>query len=129
MSSSAAFNLSQVLTWGPERRWAFCRFTPSGSTLQTLVEDYGVASVSRSNAGIWTVQLRDTKILDLVVLPDYVENDTTHYHYPRADSYDLTAGTFVLTHKAVAFASVASGPSASDTVDQMSFVACYRVHP
>jgi hypothetical protein len=129
MSNSANFALASVLAWGPELRIARLRFVPAGSgTSETPTEEYGILSVTRNSAGNWTVALRDKKLKDIEVIPSYVENDTTLHRTVRAESYDLTNGTFVLTHKSVAWASITSGVTASDTVDQIALLVAYRVY-
>lgn len=113
--------------WGPETRMARVRWAPSGSATQTLTEAVGVSGVARTNAGLYTISLKDTKVKDLECILTVIENDTTHYHFARVESQSVTAGTIDISHKSVAFASVASGPTASDTVDQLQAVIFYRV--
>lgn len=113
---------------GPDIRIARVRWAPSGSAAQTLTEAAGVTGVTRSGAGAYTIQLADTKVKDLECLIQVIENDTTHFHVARVESQSETAGTIAVSHKSVAFASVASGPSASDTVDQLQAVIFYRVY-
>lgn len=110
-----------VRTYGYGSLVAWARFVPSGSTLQTInnatgADSFGIKSITRNSAGNWTVALQD-RPPNFIVLTREIEDDTTTYHFVRLESLSLTAGTFVVTHKSVAFASVASGPAASDTVD------------
>jgi hypothetical protein len=112
--------------YGPETRLAYVRWAPSSADTQTLSEAQGVSTVTRSGAGAYTVNL-PIKPKDLIAIVQVVENDTTHYHFARVESQSATAGTVTLSHKSVAFASVASGPTASDTVDQLEVLIIMRV--
>lgn len=123
----AGDNLKHCLeAWGPKARLAYVRWTPSGSATQTLTEAQGVASVARTGAGAYTITLKD-KCKALVAFPQEIENDTTHYHVTRVESSSASAGTIAISHKSVAFASVASGPSASDTVDEIEVLILMRM--
>ena len=68
-----------------------------------------------------------TKVKDLECIIQVIENDTTHFHFARVESQSASAGTVAVSYKSVAFADVASGPSASDTVDQLVAVIFYRM--
>lgn len=95
--------------WGPETRMARVRFTPAASpAAQTLTEAVGVASVTRTGAGAYTIQLKDTKVKDLECLVGCVENDTTVHHQVRVESQSASAGTVAISHKTLTFASAAS---------------------
>lgn len=111
---------------GPKHEWAYARWAPSGAATQTLAEAHGVRSVARSGAGAWTVTL-DSACKAMLVLIAYVENDTTHYHIAEVTATNAAAGTFTARHRSVAYASVASGPSASDTVDQIEVLVLKRM--
>lgn len=112
--------------YGPETEVAYVRWTPSGSATQTLTEAQGVSRVARDNAGAWTVTLA-VKPKAMVAIVQHIENDTTLFHFSRAESTSLTAGTVTVSHKSVAYASIASGPTASDTVDEMEVIVIMRV--
>lgn len=112
--------------YGPETRVAFVRWAPSASATQTLSESQGVTSVTRSGAGAYVVNL-PVKPKDMIAIVQVVEDDTTLYHFARVESQSATAGTVNISHKSVAFASVASGPTASDTVDQLEVLIIMRV--
>ena len=116
-----------VRSKGSDITVARVRWAPSSAATQTLTEASGVTSVTRSGAGAYTITLTDSKVKDLQCLIQVIENDTTHYHVARVESISLTAGTITVSHKSVAFASVASGPSGSDTVDQLQAVITYRM--
>lgn len=107
--------------WGPPgtQFWGGCRWVPSGSALQTLAESFGVISVTRNNAGDWTALLAPGCI-DITAWAAYVENDTTHYHFAEVSAINQATRQVSIRHRSVAFASVASGPALSDTVDQMA---------
>lgn len=112
--------------YGPETIVAYVRWAPSSADTQTLTESQGVTSVTRSGAGAYTVNLA-LKPKFLTPLVQHVENDTTLFHFVRVESSSASAGTVTISHKSVAFASIASGPTASDTVDEICVVVLLRV--
>lgn len=109
-----------IEAWGPRARIAYARWAPSSADTQVLVQGryQGITRITRSGAGAYQAVLRD-KCKDLIAIVGVVEDDTTHFHFARIESQDAAAGTVNISHKSVAFASVASGPSGSDTVDQL----------
>lgn len=112
--------------YGPDHVVAYVRWSPSGDATQTLTEAEGVRSVTRSGAGAYTINFAIKAKSIQALKPAEIENDTTHYHFPRVESTDAAAGTATVTHKSVAFASVASGPAGSDTVDELCFTFLLR---
>ncbi len=110
-----------VRGYGPSPVLAYAVFTPANiNTAQTLTEAFGITQIIRTSngvAGIWTVTLAQPVAAGTryVVMVNGVENDTTLFHFVRCESQ--AAGSFVISHKSVAYASVASGPAATDTVD------------
>lgn len=116
-----------VEAWGPQARIAYARWAPSSADTQTLTEAQGITSITRSGAGAYTVNLREA-CKALVAIVTVVENNTTHYHFARVESSSASAGTVALSHKSVAVASVASGPSASDTVDELQVLVIQRLY-
>ena len=114
--------------YGPDTAVAYVRWTPSGSATQTVTESAGVASVTRSNAGVYSINFSEKPKAIIPVSAEVVENDTTHYHVARVESTSVGASpAAAVTHKSVAFASVASGPAGSDTVDELCFVFLLRM--
>lgn len=109
---------SEKKGYGPETVDGVVRWAPSGDTTQTLSEARGVTGVTRTGAGAYTVQLPGG-IKDIEAVVGYVDDDTTHFHFADITSIDQTDRKIYVRHRSVAFASVASGPSASDTVDQL----------
>jgi hypothetical protein len=102
------------------------RFVPGASTAAIVTnESWGVNSIVRDGTGLYTVSLKG-KPRGFVVLVSETENDTTTYHFVRVESQSDSAATFQISHKSVAFASVATGPAASDTVDGINFVVFER---
>lgn len=100
--------------------FAACRFVPGASTAAIVTqESWGVSSIVRDSAGTYTITLRG-KPKGFIAVPSHTENDTTHFHFVRVESQSDSAGTVTISHKSVAFASVASGPTASDTVDALT---------
>lgn len=114
--------------YGPDTELCYVRFTPSGSTgAQTLTEAQGVTGVNCTAAGAYTITFAKKPQCIIPIAAREIENDTTHYHVVRVESTNASAGTAAVTHKSVAFASVASGPSLSDTVDGLCFAFLLRV--
>lgn len=113
-------------TYGPRMEVAYARWAPSGSATQTLTEAHGVRGVARSGAGAWTVTL-DSGCAGLIAFIQHVEDDTTHFHFAEVTATSASAGTFTARHRSVTYASVASGPSASDTVDQIEVLVIKRM--
>ena len=99
---------------------AACRFTPSGSATQTLTHSFGILSVTRTGAGAWTVQLAP-ELRGAPFFPriEVVEDDTTNYHWVDVTTITESTGQFTCRHRTQVYASVASAPTASDTVDQI----------
>lgn len=117
--------LAPTRAYGP-MAIAACRFVPGASTAAIVTqESWGVRSITRDSAGVYTIALLG-KPRGFVALVGHTENDTTHYHVVRVESQSDSASTVTLSHKSVAFASVASGPTASDTVDAISVVVFER---
>lgn len=123
-----------VRAYGPDTVLAYVRWTPSGSATQTITgasaEACGVKSVTRSGAGAYVITFADKPKFIIPIGAEYVENDTTTYHFARVESTSIpTSGpaTATVSHKSVAFASVASGPAGSDTVDELCFAFALRM--
>ena len=117
----------RLMAFGSDHVLAYVRWAPSGSATQTLTEANGVSSVTRSGAGAYTINFSVIPKAIIPLEPTNIENDTTHFHFARVESTSATAGTATVTHKSVAFASVASGPSGSDTVDELCFAFLLRI--
>lgn len=96
---------------------ASVRFVPAASQAAVVInEQWGVKSVTRDGTGAYTIAVFG-KVKGMTAVAVGQENDTTTYHFVRVESQSDTAGTVTISHKSVAFASVASGPTASDTID------------
>lgn len=106
-----------LLKGAPGAFLAGIRFIPGASP--TILEQWGVKSLTRNGAGSYTVALAN-KPKGMIAKADGQENDTTTFHFTRVESQSDAAGTVTVSHKSVAFASVASGPTASDTVDEIT---------
>lgn len=106
--------------FGGEPCFAACRFVPGASTAAiVLQESWGIQSIVRNSAGNYTITLLG-RPKGFVCVVGYHEDDTTTYHFVRVESQSDSARTVTISHKSVAFASVASGPAASDTVDAIT---------
>lgn len=103
--------------------WA--RFVPAASpAAQVLGDQFGITSIVRTAAGTWTVTLSE-KAPGFIVIPGWVENDGTNLHVVNVESYDFTAGTFVMKHRTAAYGSLGS-LAASDTIDEINLLVVGR---
>ena len=119
---------TRLKAFGSQGVVAYVRWAPQAATAtQVLTEACGVRSVTQTGAGAYTIKFSVKPIAIIPVSAREIENDTTHYHVVRVESTSATDGTATVTHKSVAFASVASGPTATDTVDELCFVFLLRL--
>jgi hypothetical protein len=96
---------------------AACRFVPGASTAAIVTqEQWGIKSITRDSTGVYTIAIFG-KVKGMVAVAVAQSNDVTAYNFVRVESQSDSAGTVTISHKAVAYASVATGPSVSDTVD------------
>lgn len=106
---------------------AAARFVPGASTAAiSTLEKWGIDTITRDSTGVYTLKVVG-KVKGMVAVVGYTENDTTTFHFVRVESQSDSAGTVTLSHKSVAFASIASGPTASDTVDAITVLIYGRV--
>lgn len=117
----------ELQCFGPQHRLAYVRWAPSNAATQTLTEAVGVTSVTRSAAGAYTINFVHAAKAVIPLHRGEVENDATTYHFVRVESTDAANANAVVSHKSVVFASVASGPTGSDTVDELCFAFLLRV--
>lgn len=111
---------STLKSFGAGNVVAAVQFVPG--TTPTVLNNLGCRSVARNGgAGLYRVTLND-KYRAFVVLVGHTENDTTLYHVVRVEAYSVANSTIDISHKSVAFASVASGPTASDSVDSIEVI-------
>lgn len=112
------YALSPIKGYGFGNLIAAVRFVPGATP--TIQESWGVKTVARNGgAGLYRITLAD-RPPGLVALAGYSENDTTLFHFVRVEAFSAANGTVDISHKSVAFASIASGPTASDTVDDLT---------
>ncbi len=98
---------------------AAVRFTPGASQAAIVVqESWGVQSITRTGAGAYDIKLLG-KFRGLCAIAVGQENDTTNYHWVRVENQTDSTSTVSISHKTQAFASVASAPTASDTIDNI----------
>ncbi len=106
---------------------AACRFTPGASQAAIVVsEQWGIASITRTGAGAYDIKLQG-KVKGLCAVAVGQENDTTNYHWVRVESQNDATATVSISHKTQVFASVASAPTASDTIDAIVVLIYGRV--
>lgn len=98
------------------------RWAPSNATTQTLTHNGGVISITRLGAGQYQLNLEGPCKQIAYAECTYIEDDTTNYHFTRVASHSAAARTVTVEHRSVAFASVASGATLSDTVDELCVI-------
>lgn len=84
-------------------------------------------SVTRTGAGAWTIQLSDEESPSIEAWCQCTDNGTTHYHFLEVEEVDQANHTIKVRHRSCAFADVATGPTASDTVDEVAVFFSSRV--
>lgn len=106
--------------YGPDALDFMVRWAPSGSATQTLLEAHGVASVSRTSAGLYVLNLAEGfKDVEWAMAQE-IENDTAGLHKARVESFSVANKTITVSHKYAAWADLGTtGLAASDTVDQL----------
>ncbi len=96
---------------------AAVRFTPGASQAAIVVqEQWGVQSITRVSTGLYDIKLQG-KVKGMCAYACGQEDDTTNWHVVRVESQTDSTATVRVSHKSVVYASVASGPSFSDTID------------
>lgn len=127
LSASSAPAKKPISASGPRVTIAYARFTPAASpATQTLTEAQGIRSVVRTGAGAWTVTLAGA-CEAMLVFTNYIENDTTNYHFVEPTGTTPSSGTCTVRHGTMTYANVASGWTASDTVDEIEILVVARV--
>ena len=106
---------------GAQAKIAYVRWAPSSADTQTLTDAQGVTSVSRTSTGLYVINFSSKPAIIIPLGANQVDDGTTLYVFPRVKSTDAAAGTATVDLKTVAVASVASGPSVSDTLDELCF--------
>lgn len=97
---------------------AAVRFAPGATP--TIQEGWGIKSVARNGgAGLYRITLAD-KYPGFITLVSANTSNTTLYNFTRVEATSVPNSTIDISHKSVAFASVASGPAASDNVDSIT---------
>jgi len=103
---------------------AYAEFAPSGSASQTLTNNFGIVSITRSVAGRWVATLAE-KFPGFVAIVTCVENDTTNLHELQVESEDTSAGTITFRHRTAAIGSLGS-LALSDTIDKVKIMVLGR---
>ena len=114
---------NDVRAYGPTPVVAYARWAPSSSATQTLTEAFGVNSITRSGAGTYAVNLSEAHKA-VVPVVQVVDNGTTHYHFVRAES--TTTSVINVKLRSCAFADVVTGPTATDTADEIVLLVMAR---
>jgi hypothetical protein len=112
--------------YGPALQLAYARWTPSGSSPQTITDAGGVSSITRTSAGLYVVNLSEGCKAIVYAHAYHIEDDATTFHFTRVQSTAAASKTITVSHKSVVYASIASGPTASDTVDELCVWALVR---
>ena len=108
-----------VMCNGAPSKIAYARWAPSSADTQTLTDAQGITSISRTSIGLYVVNFANKPAIIIPESVCFIDNGTTLWVDAHVVSTDAAAGTATVTLKTVAFASVASGPSASDTIDEL----------
>lgn len=106
---------------GAVSKLAYVRWAPSASATQTITDAQGVSGVARTSIGLYVISFASKANIIIPLGATYVDDGTTLWVEARVQSTSVTAGTATVTLKTVAYASVASGPSLSDTLDELCF--------
>lgn len=100
---------------------AFVRWAPSASGTQTITDAEGVVSVTRTSIGLYVITFDKIPSVIIPMNASHVSAGTTLYVDTRVKTTDAVAGTATVNLRTVAFASVASGPALSDTIEEVCF--------
>lgn len=120
---AAEGNAGPCWAYGFRNVLAAIRFVPGASP--TIQEQWGVKTLTRNNAGDYTITLKE-KHPGFTVWVGYNDTGTTLYNFVRVKTFDVSASTVQVEHKSVAFASVASGPALSDSVAGITVIVFAR---
>ena len=100
---------------------ACVRWAPTSDAAQTITDAEGVVSIARTSIGLYVITFNRIPTAIIPLGATYVDNGTTLWVEARVQTTSASAGTATVTLKTVAYASVASGPSLSDTLDELAF--------
>ena len=106
---------------GAQSKLCYVRWAPSSSDAQTITDAQGISGVARTSIGLYVISFTSKPDIIIPLGASYVDNGTTLWVEVRNQTTSATAGTATVTLKTVAYASVASGPSLSDTLDELCF--------
>ena len=87
---------------------------PGATTLATCRETWGISSITRNGAGDYTVVVLG-KPKGTIPQVTYEASDVTLFHDVKVLLQTDSTATFRISHRSVAFASVASGHALSDS--------------
>lgn len=111
----------QVLCNGAQSKLAYVRWAPTSDDVQTITDAQGITGVSRTSIGLYVITFASKPAVIIPLGATYVDNGATLWVEVRVKSTSATAGTATVNLSTVAYASVASGPSLSDTLDELCF--------
>jgi len=94
--------------YGPDTRVAYVRWVPSSDATQTLTDAMGVSSVTRSAAGVTTVNFSASCKAIVPLFAGPVDNSTSAPGFLRVTATDASAGTASLLHTAGATGNVSA---------------------
>ena len=97
------------------------RWAPTSDAAQTITDAEGVTSIARTSIGLYVITFSTIGTVIVPLAANYVDNGNTLWVEVRVKSTDAAAGTATVNLSTVAYASVASGPSLSDTLDELCF--------
>lgn len=124
MTTTASSDKHDMIMHGPLSLIARARWAPSSSAIQTPTETVGVKDITRSGAGVYSVNLLPGyKAVNALV--QRVDDSITLYQWHEITAVSTSAVSVRLRNKA--FASVAGAPDASDTCDQLEVLVWGRI--
>ncbi len=110
---------------GPQTLVASVTWNATSAPVQVLTDSKGVASVTRSAAGTYAVNLAIPASKHVEAVVQVVQNDITNYHFCEITS--ITNSVVNIKHRTVAYAGVAGPPSLSDNAGNIQVLIFARV--
>lgn len=107
-----------VKCFGTKTLVAYGRWNPSSDAVQTIVDAKGVTNITRSDVGVYAINLAENhKHLEAFILP--LHHSGTNWDFIEPTS--VTSRVVNVRTRTVAFASIGSGPGATDGISGVLF--------
>jgi hypothetical protein len=101
---------------------AWCKVTPQSGANPTIVSNFGFASIVRTSAGLYTLTLAEPKRFVDGCCDVFGVFGDANFHELEVTGFNVATGVITVTHKTVAYASIASGPTLSDNAGLTSLI-------